>query len=308
MPRLLCPLVDMYKETLYNGKLPDSLEQAFIILLLKPGKEANLCGSYGPISLLNMDYKILAKIIANRLAPLVPELVAMDQTGFVINRSSYDNIQRFYNILYFSKKIKVPVLAVSLDAEKAFDRVEWSFLFCVLEKMNFGPRFMAMIKTLYQYPKAAILTNYDISSQFPLTRGTRQGCPLSPLLFAQVIEPLAIAIRSNSQIHGVLVGNVRHTISLYADNIMLFLTKPEISFPVLVDLLETYGSISGYKVNNTKSIIMPLNLTAEVMPKLNIPFSWNDSCLTYLGLQISNKLDQAFALNHGPLLKKVGQE
>lgn len=76
----------------------------------------------------------------------------------------------------------------------------------------------------------------------------------------------------------------------------------------MADLLETYGSISGHKVNNTNSIIMPLNLTAEVMPKLNIPFSWNDSCLTYLVLQISNKLDQAFALNYGPLLKKVGQE
>lgn len=91
-------------------------------------------------------------------------------------------------------------------------------LFCVLEKMNFGSRFMAMIKTLYQYSKAAILTNSDISSQFPLTRETQQACPLSPLLFALVIEPLAIAIRSNSQIHGVLVGNV---ITIYADDIML---------------------------------------------------------------------------------------
>lgn len=93
--------------------LPDSLEQALfiiyyllfiIILLLKPGKEANLCGSYRPISLLNLDYKILAKMTANRLAPLIPELVAMDQTGFVIDRSSYDNIRRFYNILYFFRK------------------------------------------------------------------------------------------------------------------------------------------------------------------------------------------------------------
>lgn len=77
------PPVDMHKETLCNGKLPDSLDQALIILLLKPGKEANLCSSYRPISLLNTDYKILAKIIANRLSPLVPDLIAMDQTGFV---------------------------------------------------------------------------------------------------------------------------------------------------------------------------------------------------------------------------------
>lgn len=123
-----------------------------------------------------------------------------------------------------------------------------------------------------------------------------------------VIELLAIAIRSNPQIHGVVVGNDEHTISLYADDIMLFLTKPESSLPALADLLEAYGSISGYKVNRAKSIIMPLNSFADVMPQLNIPFSWNDTSLTYLGLQISNKLDQTFMLNYGPLLKVVGQE
>lgn len=78
----------------------------------------------------------------------------------------------------------------------------------VFEKMNFGPRFMAIIKTLYQYPKASILNNSEISPRCPLTKGTWEGCPLLPLLFAPVIEPLVIAIRSNSQIHGVLVGNI----------------------------------------------------------------------------------------------------
>jgi hypothetical protein len=117
--------------------------------------------------------------------------------------------------------------------------------------------YVGLIRLLYKCPVAQILTNGNTSSQFSLSCGTRQGCPASPLLFSLAIEPLAEAFRSHPSIHGVRIGGREHLVSLYADDILLYLTKPDISLQTLVDILKEYGTFSGYKLNLSKSIIMP---------------------------------------------------
>ncbi len=114
-------------------------------------------------------------------------------------------------------------LLVSIDAEKAFDRVEWDYLFEVMKKFGFGDNFSKWISLLYTNHKASIITNNIVSSSFDLHRGTRQGCPLSPLLFAIAIEPLAIYIRQNEKIHGVYLWKNQQKIMLYADDVILTL-------------------------------------------------------------------------------------
>ena len=98
--------------------------------------------------------------------------------------------------MWVSQDYTSPVAAISLDAEKAFDRVEWQFLLSALESFGFGQRFIDWVSLIYTHPTASVLTNGVISSPFELGRGTRQGDPLSPLLFAVALEPLAVAIRS----------------------------------------------------------------------------------------------------------------
>lgn len=133
---------------------------------------------------------------------------------------------------------------MSLDAEKAFDRVEWPYLFDVMNRMNFGPTFIKLVKMLYRCPMARIQTN-NISSKITLSRSTRQGCGLSPLLFALAIEPLATAIRSHPLIKGKQVGGATHKILLYADDILIYLTDPESSIPTLLETLTELGVFSG---------------------------------------------------------------
>ena len=141
---------------------------------------------------------------------------------------------------------------VSLDAEKAFDRVEWKYLFAVLQKCGFSEEFIAWIRLLYSSPLAAVISNNTQSDYFPLGRGTRQGCPLSPLLFALAIEPLAVALRLCKDFKGIPRGDLELKVSLYADDLLLYVSDPSLSLPYILDILNQFGKISGYKLNLQK--------------------------------------------------------
>lgn len=95
---------------------------------------------------------------------------------------------------------------MSLDAEKAFDRIEWNYLFETLKRFGLGTKYLNWFKLIYNEPIAQVITNNNISKLFNLARGTRQGCPSSPFLFLFAIEPLAMAIRRNPDIKGMKIG------------------------------------------------------------------------------------------------------
>lgn len=201
-------LLSVFKESLSSNSLPPTMREATISLILKKDKSPSQCSSYRPISHLNSDVKILAKLLARRLETLVPSIISSDQTGFIKNRYSFFNVRSLLNIIYSPSPPDTPEVLISLDAEKAFDRVEWDYLFCTLGRFGFGPNFISWIKILYSSPMAAVRTNNNRSALFSLQRGTKQGCPLSPLLFAIAIEPLAIAIRQEPFIKGIRRGDI----------------------------------------------------------------------------------------------------
>lgn len=187
--KLSALLLDMFNNSLSHGSLPHTLTQASVILLLKPGKINTERGSYRPISLLNSDIKILAKALALRLETTMHDMISTDQTGFILGRHSFTNIHQLLNVIHSPASGAVPEVVIALVAEKAFDRVEWGYLFACLKVFGYSPNFISWIKLLYTSPKASVITNGKQSQYFQLSRGTRQGCPVSPLLFALAIEP-----------------------------------------------------------------------------------------------------------------------
>lgn len=300
-------LLNMFNESLQTGTLPPSLRQATISLILKKDKDPRYCKNYRPISLLCADVKLLAKVLARRLESVLPTVVATDQTGFVKDRHSFHNVRRFFNILYSPSTSNTPELVISMDAEKAFDRVEWPYLFYALVQFGFGNTFISWIRLLYTSPLASVHTNNDYSDYFPLSRGTRQGCPLSPLLFAIAIEPLAVALRS-SEMFGISRGGSVHKLSLYADDLLLFISDPGSSIPIVLSVLKEFGQISGYKLNFEKSELMPINAAALTYPLSDLPFKTSQEHFKYLGIWVTRDFSKLIDQNFSPLLSKLSKD
>ena len=203
----------------------------------------------------------------------------------------------------FDSSSKQAVLC--LDAEKAFDQVEWGYLLKVLEEFGLGASFISWVRLIYAHPTASILTNQDRSTPFALQRGTRQGCPLSPLLFALAIEPLAISIRGHALIKPITLGGMDHKISLYADDIAIFVSDPENSVPHLLQLIDSFGEVSGYTINWQKSEL--LSLTADLDPTFlaNTQFKTNLVSIKYLGIKLSKNPKTLFKINFMERLNKL---
>lgn len=297
-------LLKVFEHAQASDALPPTLTEAVVTVIHKKGKDPQEASAYRPISLLNVDGKIFAKILAIRLSPLLERLVHPDQTGFIPNRNSTFNLRRLFDIMYTRRAPPTDLVVLALDAEKAFDQIEWHYLFEVLSRFNLGARFLSLIRLIYKNPTAQILTNRILSPPFKLSRGTRQGCPLSPLIFALAIEPLAQSIRLDPQIHGYATKETINKISLYADDILLYITHPQITIPALLDKINLFGSFSGYRINWTKSVLMPVHLD-DLSLLDNFPFKISSEKITYLGIEVSKKYTSLFRENFPPLIEKL---
>ena len=136
------------------------------------------------------------------------------------DRNFYNSIRRLLNINQLTEQQSVDGLVISLDSEKAFDCVEWSYLFLILEQFGLGDGFVNWVKELYTQPMAVDITNGLWSTNFLVQSGSRQGCPLSPSWFAVATEPLAEAIRRDRLMTGLHMGEKSHKMTLYADDVL----------------------------------------------------------------------------------------
>lgn len=221
-------------------------------LLRKKDTESYLVKNWRPVSLLNCDYKLATKAVANRLKLVLPKLIDNDQTGFLKGRFIGENIRLIDSVINFTAAKNIPGLLVFLDFEKAFDTIEWPFIHKTFHHFNFGSSILKWIKLFYHDMESCILNNGWSSNLFKLERGVRQGCPLSPYLFILCAEVLADAIRKHNNIKGIFVDGQQIKISLYADDTTLILDGSRASFQNSLQILEFFRAISGLRLNYKK--------------------------------------------------------
>ncbi len=236
-----------------SGQLSTSQRRGLIIVLYKKGDRLET-KNFRPISLLHVDYKIATRAISGRLLGVIGTVVGYDQTCGIPGHTISENLTLIRDLIEYVDRADMPLALLSLDQEKAFDRVDWGFLQRILVKFGFGDSFRSWISLFYTNVESAVVIYGWTSSFFKPSRGVRQGCPLSPLLYVLCIEVLACSITSSPTIEGVtLPGDGRvFKCSGYADDTSIAATT-DVSITATFDVYAEYELASGAKLNRGKS-------------------------------------------------------
>lgn len=207
--------------------------------------------------MLNTDLKILAKVLANRLKNVLPSIIETNQAYGIKGRDIAETTSSIRDIISYINGEKKNGYVISLDFEKAFDRVEHVFLFSVLEKFGFGESFIKWIRILYKDTLTEVKCNGFLTEPFAISRSIRQGCPLSAQLYSLVAEPLGLIIKKENEIKGIELdeGKEINKIFQYADDTTI-VVKNEQSVKHAMEKVEWYCQGSGAKINEEKTVYM----------------------------------------------------
>ena len=229
-PELGTDMCASFNYAFSTGTLSIGQKRGIISLIPKKNKDKCLLEKLRPISLLNIDYKILTKAIAKRLEKVLPRVINPNQTGYIKGRFIGENVRLIQDIMYHTKQTDKPGIAIFLDFRKAFDTIEWCYLKKALQMFSFGPDMQKWFDIIYNEDSSCVLHNGHASEFFLLEKGVRQGCPLSGLLFVLGIELLARALQKDTTIRGIQAGHKELKSTQYADDTTVFVRENLISY------------------------------------------------------------------------------
>lgn len=247
-------IVEYINDAYSSGKLFITQRRGVLTLIPKSGDQKELKNKR-PICLLDIIYKIIAKVLVMRLGLVIGRVINMDQTGFLKGRCIQDNIRTIQDVIDYAEEDGMPGLVCALDFKSAFNSVEHEFIFHALRLFGFGESFIKWIALLYNDSELAVINNGYTSEWFRPKRGIMQGCPISGILFNLVVELLAIQIRESKDIKGMNISGQEIKISQYADDATVFVRDDE-SLKAMMDILKKFSEVSGLELNVQKSKLM----------------------------------------------------
>ena len=296
------PLISSFNYSYECGELSHSQKQAVITLIHKQDKDRLDLENWRPISLLNTDYKILSKVLTHRLHDVIPKLVLITQSGYVKGRFMSDTVRTLHDIIECSNIHKIDGLLLMVDFTKAFDSIEWPYLFNTLRQKNFGNSFITWIKLLYTNTESCVINNGTTSRYFKLERGVRQGDPLSSYLFILALEVFSSSIMRNNHISGIKINDTEMKLALYADDLTVIL-KDQMSVNNFLQQMQEFTNISGLQINTSKTTALRLG---QLFPfKLPMNIKWITQPTKLLGCYIGSNMLECHRLSIGDKITKI---
>ena len=284
-------LMRSYKQAFNTGSLSITQRRGIITCLPKGEKPRQFLKNWRPITLLNVDYKILSACLANRMKEILPSIISSSQKGFLKERFIGENTRLVLDVMQHLEEHGKPGLILLADFEKAFDSIEWPYLTKLLNTYNFGASFSKWFSILYTDVESCVINSGNFSRFFELGRGCRQGDPLSPYIFLLAIEPLAMVLKNNKDIKGIKIGDTEYKVGMYADDTFLLMEGDERSLKVAMETFRKFHCCSGLKLNVEKTQIAWLGERRGSPDQLcpEIELNWTTS-FTLLGIKF-NTLD-----------------
>jgi hypothetical protein len=267
-----------------------------MISLIPKLKDATNIRQFRPICVLSDDYKWFTKVLTMRLTPFANKLINKSQTAFIPGRSILEGVVILHEIQHELRSTKTKGVIIKLDFEKAYDKVNWNFLFEVLRQKNFPDIWREWIQQCIEGGKVGINLNGEHGNFFNTYKGLRQGDPLSPLLFNLVSDVLGSMLdkaKINGQIQGLVPqlidGSITHL--QYADDTVIFLALDDQSITHTKFLLHCFENMSGLKINYQKSGVLVIGGSEEDQSRVAGMLNCQTGRLPmkYLGVWISDR-------------------
>nr|GEX71249.1 RNA-directed DNA polymerase, eukaryota [Tanacetum cinerariifolium] len=280
-----------------NGSFPRGCNSSFITLIPKV-VDAKFVTDFRPISLIGGVYKVVTKILANRLAMVISDLVSNTQSAFIANRQILNGPFILNKVLTWCERKRMQALVFKVSFAKAYDSVRWDFLLDVLQAFGFGPRWCTWICGIFSSNMASILVNGSPTGEFPICCGLKQGDHLAPLLFILVMESFHISV-SRAVNDGVFKGlQIQGSVSLsylfYADDVVFIGEWSDDNLDNLIRILKCFHLASGSRINVNKSQVLGVGIPTDIVQQgasrigcdiMQMPFK-------YLGVMVGDHMSR----------------
>jgi len=242
---------ELMNEMLIERKVLQQQKHGVIVCLPKICEPTTLA-DFRPITLLNTDYKMMARIIVNRLRPIMAELLQQSQFCGVPGRTIFEAVATVREAIAQAEITRVPLCILSLDFQEAFDRISHQYLFSILKSSGFSDWFIDRIRGMYEGAASSAQINGHIAGPIPIQCSVRQGCPMSMILFALCVDPLLRILEQ--KLPGIHIGKRANktVVVAYADDVTIFVTSPT-DLPVIHDAIQCYEKATGARLNTRKS-------------------------------------------------------
>ena len=299
-------VVDLVTDIFEAKRCHPSGRRGVISLIPKRNRNMNLLKSWRLICLLCADYKLISKTIAGRIKVVLNHIIHEDQTGFVKKCTIADSLRKNIDTLRLLQQKNINALLISIDFEKAFDRVEYSSLLKMMKLFNFHEYIIVWVKILFTDMLICTQNNGYSSEYFSPSRGLFQGNPISSFGFITMLEALAIMMRSNQKIEGIRLGKLRLLLNMFADDLTIVIQNKRAEWLSVKETLDKFQLISGLKINYDKSTVYRVlsSKTSRAQDFSLNKLKWTDK-FTTLGIVIARNDQEMFQENLEPTLNKA---